>query len=100
MQEKAAAAAAAAAASAKMNTTAVSTAFKGAGAGGVGGRSSPKQDYLEQQRRLEEEIARYDEEIKKSGKLGMSNNCTQDLLKERIKIVVDKERTEMETCDT
>jgi gamma-glutamyl:cysteine ligase YbdK (ATP-grasp superfamily) len=67
MQEKAAAAAAAAAASTKMNATAASTAFKAAGAG-----SSPKQDYLEQQRKLEEEIARYDEEIKKSGKLGIT----------------------------
>ena len=90
MQEKAAAAAAAAAASTKMNAIATSTASKVAGAGGVSGGSSPKQDYLEQQRRLEEEIARYDEEIKKSGKLGMSNNCTQDLLKDRIKIVVDR----------
>ncbi|KAG0265410.1 hypothetical protein BG011_004795 [Mortierella polycephala] len=30
--------------------------------------SSPKQDYLEQQRRLEEEVARYDQELAKSGK--------------------------------
>ena len=33
--------------------------------------SSPKQDYLENQKRLEEELAKYDEQLKKSGKLGM-----------------------------
>jgi len=32
--------------------------------------SSPKLDYLAQQRQLEEEIARYDQEIGKSDKLG------------------------------
>ncbi|KAG0066058.1 hypothetical protein BGZ89_007668 [Linnemannia elongata] len=78
MQEKAAAAAAAAAAATKMNATAASTAFKERGTGGVGGSSSPKQDYLEQQRRLEEEIARYDEEIKKSGKLDGESRPLED----------------------
>jgi endonuclease/exonuclease/phosphatase (EEP) superfamily protein YafD len=32
--------------------------------------SSPKQDYLAQQRQLEEEIARYDQELSKSDRLG------------------------------
>ncbi|KAF9136389.1 hypothetical protein BG015_003160 [Linnemannia schmuckeri] len=77
MQEKAAAAAAAAAASTKLNATAASTAFKTAGAGARAG-SSPKQDYLEQQRKLEEEIARYDEEIKKSGKLDGESRPLED----------------------
>jgi uncharacterized FlaG/YvyC family protein len=30
---------------------------------------SPKQEYLDEQRRLEEELARYDEQLQKSGKL-------------------------------
>ncbi|KAF8948029.1 hypothetical protein BGZ47_006892 [Haplosporangium gracile] len=75
MQEKAATAAAAAAASTKLNATAASTAFKATGAGAG---SSPKQDYLEQQRKLEEKIARYDEEIKKSGKLDGESRPLED----------------------
>jgi Na+/phosphate symporter len=63
MQERAAAAAAATVT--RMNATAESGSVRSAGAS-----SSPKQDYLEQQRRLEEEIARYDQEIKASGKRG------------------------------
>ncbi|KAG0376535.1 hypothetical protein BGX24_007608 [Mortierella sp. AD032] len=73
MQEKAAAAAAASVA--KMNATAASgTTRTGAGVTS----SSPKQDYLEQQRRLEEEIARYDQEIKASGKLDGESRPLED----------------------
>ncbi|KAG0258799.1 hypothetical protein BGZ95_004872 [Linnemannia exigua] len=72
LQEKAAAAAASVA---KMNATAASgVARTGAGAT----TSSPKQDYLEQQRRLEEEIARYDQEIKASGKLDGESRPLED----------------------
>ncbi|KAF9127330.1 hypothetical protein BGW39_005950 [Mortierella sp. 14UC] len=75
MQEKAAAAAAASVA--KMNATAESRAAK-ASAAGAATTSSPRQDYLEQQRRLEEEIARYDQEIKASGKLDGESRPLED----------------------
>ncbi|KAF9905439.1 hypothetical protein EC991_001667 [Linnemannia zychae] len=75
MQDKAAAAAAASVA--KANAIAESGATRTA-ASGATTTSSPKQDYLEQQRRLEEEIARYDQEIKASGKLDGESRPLED----------------------
>ncbi|KAF9098988.1 hypothetical protein BGX29_009005 [Mortierella sp. GBA35] len=72
IQEKAAATGS----SAKLNATAGSAAARSAA--GMTGGSSPKQDYLEQQRRLEEEIARYDLELKKSGKLDGESRPVED----------------------
>ncbi|KAF9431354.1 hypothetical protein BGZ76_000423 [Entomortierella beljakovae] len=40
--------------------------------------SSPKEDYLKEQKRLEEELARYDEELKKSGKLDGESRPLED----------------------
>ncbi|KAF9187171.1 hypothetical protein BGZ51_001495 [Haplosporangium sp. Z 767] len=40
--------------------------------------SSPKQDYLEQQRRLEEDVARYDQQLAKSGKLAGESRPLED----------------------
>ncbi|KAF9205459.1 hypothetical protein BGZ49_003988 [Haplosporangium sp. Z 27] len=40
--------------------------------------SSPKQDYLEEQKRLEEELSRYDEQLKKSGKLDGESRPLED----------------------
>ncbi|KAF9950072.1 hypothetical protein BGZ72_008182 [Mortierella alpina] len=40
--------------------------------------NSPKQDYLDQQKRLEEELARYDQELRKSGKLDGETRPAED----------------------
>ncbi|KAF9365144.1 hypothetical protein BGX34_011200 [Mortierella sp. NVP85] len=56
IQEKAAISAAAASKAARVS--------KGAAAA----ESSPRQDYLKEQKRLEEELAKYDEELQQSGK--------------------------------
>ncbi|KAF8941338.1 hypothetical protein EDD21DRAFT_414646 [Dissophora ornata] len=40
--------------------------------------SSPKQDYLEDQKRLEEELAKYDEQLKQSGKLDGESRPLED----------------------
>ncbi|KAG0208871.1 hypothetical protein BGX28_000270 [Mortierella sp. GBA30] len=48
-------------------------------AGGPGvTTNSPKQDYLDQQKRLEEELAKYDEELKKYGKLDGESRPVED----------------------
>ncbi|KAF9175711.1 hypothetical protein BGX21_000564 [Mortierella sp. AD011] len=60
---------AAAAATAASKTTASKTAAAS---------SSPKQDYLEEQKRLEEELSRYDEQLKKSGKFDGESRPLED----------------------
>ncbi|KAF9958552.1 hypothetical protein BGZ70_009163 [Mortierella alpina] len=46
--------------------------------GRVATTNSPKQDYLDQQKRLEEELARYDKELRKSGKLDGETRPAED----------------------
>ncbi|KAI1315813.1 hypothetical protein EDD11_000308 [Mortierella claussenii] len=78
IQERAtnATAMAAAAAAAATTTAAATTSRTTATANKIS--SSPKQDYLNDQKRLEEELARYDEQLKKSGKLDGESRPLED----------------------